>query len=134
MSELRALDVDFLRGFAPNACYLSDDYVISAALHKAGINRYRLSHTDDCREGLSQFEFGFRKDALQVSDGGHYAKYFVCARAIAWYLQTSPRVASTTFRTLQNLQVHEWIDRDFSGCRTPSVAKDEKVKKCLYIN
>ena len=59
-SEMPSLDVDVVRGFPTRACLVSDDYSISAALQLHGVNRFRLSVTDDCREGLAQFEFGFK--------------------------------------------------------------------------
>jgi len=34
------------------------------------------------KKGLKQFEFGYKKDALQVEGGGHYIKYYTCSRAI----------------------------------------------------
>jgi hypothetical protein len=89
---LEILPIDNLRGFSTGSCLKSDDLVISAALHANGIRRYRITLNDDCREGLQQYEFGFKKDALQSEGGGHYKKYYTCIRAISAYHSTTPVV------------------------------------------
>ena len=80
---LDVLPIDSIRGFTGSSCMKSDDLVISAALHVNGIRRYRMTLNDDCREGLQQYEFGYKKDALQVEGGGHHRKYYSCLRAIS---------------------------------------------------
>jgi hypothetical protein len=117
--KMRALDADLTRGFPEESCFASDDYVISAALHRGGVQRYRISISDDCREGLSQFEFGFMGDALQMKDGGHYAKYFACARGIDHVLHSIPQGAATVYN---QPRVENWIDRNFKDCKPPKLA------------
>ena len=123
------------------SCMKSDDLVISAALHQNGIRRYRMTLNDDCREGLQQYEFGFKKDALQMEGGGHYKKYYTCTRAIsAFQLLEKPLhyshpkcpVIETVFSstlafeqtarkenwTMSLIDTEHWPYLDFSYCQT----------------
>ena len=134
------------------SCVKSDDLVMSAALHVNGIRRYRITLNDDCREGLQQYEFGFKKDALQIEGGGHHKKYYTCLRAIsAFYLtekqplrvQPTCPVIETVFSsslamaqitprnnwTLQTLGTENWPVIDYSLCSRLQAASTGDKKR-----
>eukprot|EP00607_Mallomonas_marina_P001337 CAMPEP_0182437882 /NCGR_PEP_ID=MMETSP1167-20130531/85344_1 /TAXON_ID=2988 /ORGANISM="Mallomonas Sp, Strain CCMP3275" /LENGTH=1096 /DNA_ID=CAMNT_0024630951 /DNA_START=621 /DNA_END=3911 /DNA_ORIENTATION=+ len=108
-----ALEADQLAGLPYDSCLQSDDLVVSAVLHKHNVGRYRVSISNDCREGLAQFEFGFGSDALQLRSYGHVAKYFACARAIDYHMNPSPPVSMTS--VVGGL----WPGRNFDECTVP---------------
>ena len=142
------LPIDKVRGFTGQSCAKSDDLVLSAALHHVGVRRYRMTLNDDCREGLGQYEFGYKKDALQMEGGGHYKKYYTCLRSISANVMSEPGtfhpqptcpVIETIFSstlaahniprsnwTLESLDTDHWPYFDYSNCIPAAAPVGEK--------
>ena len=144
------LPIDKIRGFTSASCAKSDDLVLSASLHIHGVRRYRMTLNDDCREGLGQYDFGFKKDALQNEGGGHYKKYYTCIRTISANQMVEERpifqqpkcpVLETIFSstlaasniprfnwTMETLDTEHWPYLDYSNCISPPSTASESRK------